>query len=196
MPREVSHDGNEQKKEDILDIRGCLGRSLVYAIVVETARRPAYQQQLAPGKPTPFGNARQPVFRPPVAPFRELIGLYAGRTALPSRGLCNLRFELRDNRAQAGAFFGYSTLVCMPLVQKRWQQNMYTAAIGPRPTSAILSGEVENGGIRFRVDDTISVAEGCKPTAFVIKPFGTNQIAASWVDSCKGGSMMLTRAGR
>jgi len=164
--------------------------------VVEMAMRPPYQRQDAPGRPTPFGNARQPVFSAPVAPFRELIGQYAGRAALPGRGLCNLRFELRDNRSQGGALSGYSTLVCMPLVQRRWPQNMYTTAIGPRPTSAILTGIPEDGAIRFRVDDVVSVAEGCKPTAFVIKPFGANEVAASWVDACKGGSMMLSRAGR
>ena len=186
-----------QKRRKLFWI-GCGVLAVVYYTpsFVGMAMRPAYQPQNAPGKPTPFGNARQPVFSAPIAPFRELIGQYVGRAALPGRGLCNLRFELRDNRAQAGAFSGYSTLVCTPLIQRRWPQNMYTAAIGPRPTSAILSGEAGDDGIRFRVDDTISVAEGCKPTGFVIKPFGTNQVAASWVDACKGGAMMLSRMGR
>jgi hypothetical protein len=165
---------------------------------VNSAMPSAHPRPEAQIRPSPFGSARdtRPEIPPavtPAAPFRGLLGQYQGRAPLAARGMCILRFELRLDRETPGAFAGYSTMICTPL--NPWERRSMAAMV-PRPISAILTGTAESGAIRFHVDDTIGSAAGCTPTAFVIKPFGVNQVAAEWQDSCHGGTMLLNRSGR
>jgi hypothetical protein len=64
----------------------------------------------------------------------------------------------------------------------------------PDPDSAILSGKVENGSIRFHVDRTIGKdINGCAIASLTLTPFGPNQLAAEWQDggTCHGGHVIL-----
>lgn len=155
--------------------------------------------------PAPPGTGRGPLpasspAPPPPAPFRDLLGQYSGSATLATRGICALRFELRDNREKPGVFSGYSTLACTPLGLPEYNRpNADLSAMlmmRLKPTSAILTGAAEDDAIRFHVDDTISSPDGCAPTEFTVKPFGTNQMAVEWQDSCHGGAIVLNRTGR
>jgi hypothetical protein len=162
--------------------------------VANMAMQSAYQRQAAQRAPA-FIKALPTPALPAPAPFHYLLGEYSGRAVIAARGICALKFELRDKREKPGQFSGYSTLTCTPLwtTQRRWGPNMATM-LSPNPTSAILTGAAETGGIRFSVDDTISGAFA--PTAFTVRPFGNNQIAIQWQDSCRGGMMLLSKSGR
>jgi hypothetical protein len=174
---------------------------IYYAPAVIMAVMRSSHPQAAP-RPSPFAGAA-PVVPPAIAsadaPFIRLMGVYSSRAMLPSRGVCGLRFELRGNHEKPGAFAGYFTLTCTPVIsfqQRQWRPNLAPATVaGPKTTSTILTGTAESGAIRFHVDDVIG-ATGCIPTAFVLKPFGLNQIAIQWQDGCHGGSMLLNRTGR
>jgi hypothetical protein len=129
------------------------------------------------------------------APFRGLLGTYTAKAPLPGRGICAFKFELRPNLEKPGSFKGYVTLTCIPLAPRQWRPNLVAVA-GTKTMSAILTGLPEPGGIRFHVDDAFNTTGGCSPTAFILKPFGLNQIVIEWEDSCKGGAMTLNRSGR
>jgi hypothetical protein len=129
------------------------------------------------------------------SPFRGLVGTFSAREALPGRGICAFKFELRHNLEKPGTFKGYATLTCIPLAPRQWRPNL-VAVNGAKTMSAILTGLPEPGAIRFHVDDAFNTTGGCSPTAFVLKPFGLNQIVIEWEDSCRGGAMTLSRVGR
>jgi hypothetical protein len=129
------------------------------------------------------------------APFRGMVGTFFARGPLPGRGICGFKFELRHNLEKPGTFKGYVTLTCMPFAPRQWRPNM-VAASGTKTMSAILTGLPEPGGIRFHVDDAFNTTGGCSPKAFVLKPFGLNQVVTEWEDSCGSGAMTLPRTGR
>jgi hypothetical protein len=63
------------------------------------------------------------------------------------------------------------------------------------PESAILSGTVDNGSIRFTVDKTIGTSShGCAASSFTLTPFGNSQLAAEWQEAtCQGGHAILQK---
>jgi len=164
--------------------------------VVNMAMQSANQRQVAQTPVTPAPSKKAP--NAPAPALHYLLGQYQGREILPTRGACVLRFELRDNRDAPGKYSGYYTLTCTPLSRldrRRWMPDMAASMmLGPKPTSPILTGTADGGAIHFQVDDTVS--GGCAPTEITVKPFGATQIAVQWHDSCRGGSMLLTKAGR
>jgi hypothetical protein len=116
-------------------------------------------------------------------PPNRLLGIWEGKTLIDNRGLCSLRFELRQG--QEGRFAGFSTLTCL-------------IGRGPGssdPETAILSGTAEKGSFQFRVDKVVGPdGNGCAPSAFTLTPFGATQLAAEWKEpTCSGGHVLLTR---
>jgi hypothetical protein len=136
------------------------------------------------------------VTRPPavvLTSVANLSGTWKGQGALSGRGVCTLKLELREGQPPGG-YSGYSTLSCVtPPARGR-------ARSAPRinPAAAVLTGQPENGSIRFHVDKTIEAdANGCAATSFTATPFGTNQIAVQWQEgSCQGGQIILAKNGR
>ncbi len=65
----------------------------------------------------------------------------------------------------------------------------------PTPTSAIFSGAIADGSIRFQSDKNIDGAgTGCVMRTLNATPFGARQITAEWKDDpCHGGQMILQR---
>jgi hypothetical protein len=63
------------------------------------------------------------------------------------------------------------------------------------PQTAILSGGIEKGSIKFHVDNVIdSGGTGCTPTSFTLTPFGTIQLVAEWQEQgCPGGHVLLQK---
>ena len=74
------------------------------------------------------------------------------------------------------------------------------AALGRyNPMPSILSGTWEKGAIRFSVVKNIGTDQAsgrCALTSAAVTPFGTNQIAAEWLDGpCGGGQLLLNKIG-
>jgi hypothetical protein len=111
-------------------------------------------------------------------PLNRLLGIWEGRTAMESRGLCSLKFELRQGQEKQLA--GFSTLTCQ-------------GGRSADPETAILSGAPEKGSFQFHVDKVVG-SGGCAPGSFTLTPFGNAQMAAEWKETgCSGGHALLTR---
>jgi hypothetical protein len=164
-------------------IRAARQRAAAQALADAAQRSPGIHA--APGAPD---TAHQ------VAP--ALSGNWRGRTAIPGRGICTLSIELYEN--EPARFSAFSNLGCSnyaPLMPA--QERNPAAAVLNRlsPATAVLSGRMENGSIRFHVDKTLAAnSNGCFATAFTLTPFGTNQLAAEWQEAgCQGGHMILQK---
>jgi len=136
------------------------------------------------------------VTRPPavvLTSLANLSGTWKGQGALSGRGVCTLKLELREGKAPGG-YSGYSTLSCVPPPAR----GRAKPASRINLAAAVLTGQPENGSIRFHVDKTIEAdANGCAATSFTATPFGTNQIAVQWQEgSCQGGQIILAKNGR
>jgi hypothetical protein len=130
------------------------------------------------------------------APPATISGIWQGRTAIAGRGLCTLRIELHEN--EPAHFSGFSSLACAnfaPLMAKD-DRNPASATLNRMsPAAAVLSGAMENGSIRLRVDKTVSAnSNGCAATSFTLTPFGSNQLAAEWQEEgCQGGHIIMQK---
>ena len=145
-------------------------------------------------------GAAAPGTETPTAPasFDSLLGVWQGVAPLPSRGMCNLKLELRRG-LQLGTYSGFPVLVCIPVTQpvmRPGNPNQFLTQMNP--AAAVLTGTVKDGGIDFHVDRIISKgASDCELTGFNVTPFGSDQIAAQWKEStCSGGQILLKRFGR
>jgi hypothetical protein len=176
----------------------CIALAVAYYIVrlaANYAMQAAYYQQQAIRAAQQLAQAR-PAGAP--ASPANLSGIWQGKTAITGRGLCTLRIEIRPT--DPTHFAGYSTLTCenlAPLMTPQERGNIAAAVLNQmNPASAILSGTVEKGSIRFHVDKTIGTnGNGCAATNFTLTPFGATQLAAEWQEAtCQGGSVVLQRA--
>jgi hypothetical protein len=147
------------------------------------------------------GGAAQSMTFPPggLASRLNLPGHWVGRAFLPGRGICALQFELRETNDAPGRYAGYSSLACQrvpALMAPQGRASPPSSMMSQmNPTSAILSGTMENGSIHFRVDQTIDPdTRACAATSFLVSPFGMNRIAVQWQErNCPGGQMILQR---
>jgi hypothetical protein len=127
----------------------------------------------------------------------NLPGIWVGRTTVGGRGICNLRFELKETGP--GLFAGYSTLSSLNpnIAMYRTSDNPLNMFLDDaNPDSAVLSGKLEKGSIRFHVDRTIGKdLNGCAVASMTLTPFGSMQLAAEWQDggSCQGGHVLLRK---
>lgn len=122
-----------------------------------------------------------------------------GRTALSGKGICDLRFELREKSDEPGHFTGDSALTCRayaPLVSRDRRTPAAATLNRVDPEAAILSGTVEKGSFQFKTDKVVGTdSNGCAPTSFSLTPFGANLLAAEWQEgACAGGHMILHKA--
>ncbi len=159
----------------------------------KTQSPPAPPAQAARGKRAPAGV--RPKAAPP-SPFAKISGIWAGRAAIEGRGICELRFELRE-KADSQHFSGFSSMTCLPsgpLMASKAVNQKALALNRMNPEAAILTGATDKGSIEFSVDKTVgSDSNGCAPTGFTLTPFGAGQIAAEWREgsSCSGGRLIL-----
>ena len=110
-----------------------------------------------------------------------------------------MKLELRQEQGWQDRYVGYSSLTCfnlqamMPKKGSSYQDAMAVAASRLNPVSAVLSGQMEKGAVRFKVDKTIG-AGACVMTALTLTPFGKDEIGVEWLDgSCGGGQMILKK---
>jgi hypothetical protein len=127
------------------------------------------------------------------------LGNWVGQGIIAPRGLCTMKLELRQEQGWQDRYVGYSSLTCfnlqamIPKKGSSYQDAMAVAASRLNPVSAVISGEMEKGAIRFNVDKTIG-AGACVMTALTLTPFGKDEIGVEWLDgSCRGGQMMLKK---
>ena len=163
---------------------------------IRAAQQRAQAKALAKAvPPVPPSVAASKAAPPPVS--SGLAGIWQGRTAITGRGICTLRIELHENPPEH--FTGYSSLACANFAPLMSEQDRNPAAATLNrmsPASAVLSGAMENGSIRFHVDKTIGTnSNGCAATSFALTPFGANQLAAEWQEgTCQGGNIILQKA--
>jgi hypothetical protein len=176
-------------------------RRAAYIRQIEAARI-AKAQAIQKPSPLPASGSAPGTESPaaPIAPasFDNLLGVWQGVAPLPSRGMCNLKLELRRG-LQLGTYSGFPVLVCIPVTQpviRPGNPNQFLAQMNP--AAAVLTGTVKDGGIDFHVDRIISKgASDCELTSFNVTPFGSDQIAAQWKESnCSGGQILLKRLGQ
>jgi hypothetical protein len=127
------------------------------------------------------------------------LGNWIGQGIIAQRGLCTMKIELRQEQGWQDRYVGYSSLTCfnlgsmIPKKGSSYQDAMAVAASRLNPVSAVLSGKMERGAIRFNVDKTIG-AGACVMTVATLTPFGKDEIGVEWRDgSCGGGEMMLKK---
>jgi hypothetical protein len=146
--------------------------------------------------PSPAGSR---FAKAPPSPSAKLYGIWRGRAALDGRGICDLKFELKEKPGEADRFSGYSSMTCIadaPLMSAK-KINPKTLTINRMdPEASILTGVMENGSMEFRADKVVGAdSNGCAPTSYTLTPFGANQLAAEWHEAtCAGGRMILHKA--
>jgi hypothetical protein len=173
---------------------------IAHAPVTPAPAVPPQPSQAPSGAAPSTGRTGIPVKEvTPPSPFARFQGIWRGRAALDGRGICDLKFELREKPDEPGNFSGYSTMACsavgalMPGKQVSVKEQTLNVM---DPEAAIFTGKPENGSLQFHVDNTVGAdSNGCAPTAFTLTPFGGNQLAAEWREAtCRGGHMILGRA--
>ena len=213
----------KQQRKTVLVIVGIVIASYIVRSIVISAMQMAYHQQQAiraaqrqQAKPKPAPHKAPPGVSAskaaaPAKPIRRTAparspstsgnfpGIWVGRAALSGKGICDLRFELREKQDEPDHFMGYSALTCRafaPLVGKDRTTAAARALNRVDPEAAILSGTVEKGSFEFKADKVVGTdSNGCAPTSFSLTPFGANLLAADWQEgACVGGHMILHKA--
>jgi hypothetical protein len=169
---------------------------------------PVGGQAADPAMPgTPASQALSPVANDPS--LSKFVGTWENRLAIPNRGTCNLKIEIKNSADEKYPLSGYSTLSCMPSMLDLMARNHATkptpaeaiAAMTNQmnPTSAILKGNVQNGSAQFVAVKNIGVDEikdGCPMVSITVTPFA-EQVAAEWKESqqgtCQGGQMLMRK---
>jgi len=124
------------------------------------------------------------------ATFNNLLGVWQGGGAVPNRGMCNLKLELRK-APTPGQLTGFPTLFCMPATLQAMRPGN-PALMQITPAAAVLTGTAKDGAIDFQVTRVLSKGSGCEMTGFTVTPFGNDQIAAQWQEgTCPGGELQL-----
>ena len=167
-----------------------------YIAGVEAARARAMQRAAMP-KRSPVAPVTAESQSTPVAPpMPNISGIWVGRGVTKGRGLCSLRLELKQN--DPINYSAYSTFSCMAIdsLTNPKDVNMMTNYLkNMDPDSAILTGTVGKGAIRFHADKTIGADNsGCAISDLIVTPFGASQVAAEWQEgTCPGGDVMMQR---
>jgi hypothetical protein len=164
-----------------------------------TAQRMAYaRQQASRPKPKPKPAVTETPSASPIPvdpPFVNLSGVWEAHGQVPSRGVCDLRLELKQN--DPAHYSGFSRFSCISLAPPK-EFNAATMLPHTNPDAAILTGAVEKGAIHFHADKTIGTdINGCAITDLTVTPFGASAVAAEWQEgTCAGGNLLMTRERR
>lgn len=156
--------------------------------------------------PAPPVVLRMPVVQPPPAmdPFtKSVVGKWAGRETLPSRGQCVFGLEL--NRKADKTYTASSTLGCVALNATGDKKDPLgfaeTMRRGTNATFASFAGTEQGGAIVLHAVDNIGVSEalnGCEITAMTLRPFGDSALSVKWQERetlplCQGGELVALR---
>jgi hypothetical protein len=150
-------------------------------------------------KPTPAETPAAAPAAPTEQPLENMAGVWGGRGQVPGRGLCDLRFEVKQNDPLH--YTGYSRFSCMPTqtITNPKDANFINNMLNHiNPDAAVLSGVTEKGSIHFHADKTIGTdINGCAVSDLTMTPFGKGVIAAEWQEgTCQGGQLLMTKGGQ
>ena len=190
----------DKKKRTILLICAAIfiGSYIARSFII-TAQRMAYaRQQANRPKPKPKPAAAENPSGSPVPvdpPLVNLSGVWEAHGQVPSRGMCDLRLELKQN--DPAHYSGFSRFSCISLAIPK-NANVIANMLPLGPDAAILTGAVEKGAIHFHADKTIGTdINGCAVTDLTVTPFGASAVAAEWQEgACAGGNLLMTRERR
>jgi hypothetical protein len=208
----------QQRKAILISLGVLIGSYVVRSLINGAMQMAYYQQQASRAAQRPKPKAQPPaavhssvaaasptsptlaipVPQPQPSPFSKLTGVWHGRAVIPGKGLCNLRFELRES--EPGHFSGYPSLVCSnvtSLMSRQVNANPASNLLNSvDPAAAILTGTVDNGAIHLHADKTIGTdINGCAMSSFTLTPFGKVLLAAEWQEgTCQGGHLIMERA--
>jgi hypothetical protein len=199
---------NNGKNRKLLWAAGAVLVFLYFApAALQSFRQEAYYRQQEEAARTRAQAARGAAqAAPPAAaspsptPLSNLTGMWQGEQAQSNRDLCRMALEMRDNGA--GGLTAYPRISCVALMPYLPGPHKLTAAQAAAksmsPVSAVLTGNLKDGAVAFRVDKTIGATfDGCTMTAFSVTPFGNDEVAAEWQNgTCGKGQMVLRRVGR
>jgi hypothetical protein len=132
------------------------------------------------------------------AQFNKLTGNWSGGGFLPEfGGICRLNLQIRTIPEKPASYSGYATTICNPALatmgkRQSPEKSLQAIAAATTPTSAIMTGTVEDNHIAFHIDQNIDTRPGeCALTSFTVFPFA-DQIAAQW-QACRSGNLVLNR---
>jgi hypothetical protein len=124
-------------------------------------------------------------------------GKWVGRGLVVGRGTCNASLEIKTQPDPAKPFAGYSNMLCVDMTIHAGMSPETAAILTAEklaPESTVLSGNVTKGTIGYTTDRVVSQGQSkCDMQSMDVTPFGSNQIAIQWKDSCGGGQMQLAR---
>jgi hypothetical protein len=149
-----------------------------------------------------------PVAPPPPPPTPEMVaaakygGIWEGNALMPDQMRCGIRLEIRLSDDLPKKLKGYESKKCIPLQPlaggKPIHGTIADVIVRTSPTSAVMTGNALEGGIRFTIDQTIGTpGEDCGDlSGFTITDFGQGQVIAQWQEgtTCPAGKMTLTKA--
>jgi hypothetical protein len=191
----------DKKRRNILLI--CAAIFLVSYIArsfIVTALNMAYSQHQANRQrqvagPKPAVSAA-PAPDPAEPPLTNLSGVWESHGQVPSRGVCDLRLELKQN--DPAHYAGFSRFSCISLAPPKDANVLANMLPHMNPDAAILTGTVEKGSIHFRADKTVGTdINGCAVTELTVTPFGASGVAAEWKEgTCQGGNLLMARQGQ
>lgn len=154
----------------------------------------------APTPAPPTGVAPNANIPGTTMPRAKIAGVWHGRSLLEGRGLCDLRFEIRETAPDK--YSGYSGIACFsvsPMMAAKDLRNAKSAMLNRLdPDAAILSGALENGVLHFTSTKNIGQdINGCAVSSLTLTPFGNDRMAAEWqAGDCPGGHMILGKSGK
>jgi hypothetical protein len=185
----------DKKKRTILLICAAIfiGSYIARSFVIAYLRMSYARQQASRPKPKPKPPDTPTVAPVPVdPPLVNLSGVWEAHGQVPSRGMCDLRLELKQS--DPAHYSAFSRFSCISLVPPK-EVNAATMLPHMNPDAAILTGAVEKGSIHFHADKTIGTdINGCAVTELTVTPFGASAVAAEWQEgTCQGGNLLMTR---
>ena len=171
--------------------------AFVRAQIAARQAKPSAGQSASPlpasGIPTAAAEAAANPYAAANVPAQldAMLGVWQGMAALPNRGMCTLKLEMRRS-LEPGQVSGFPLLVCMPVTRSGNPNQLFAQMT---PAAAVLTGTAQDGGLDFHVDRIISKgASNCELTSLTVTPFGSDQLAAEWKETaCDGGQILLSR---
>lgn len=162
-------------------------------------------------KPSPVHAA--PVAPPPPPPSPEVVaagkygGIWGGDALMPDQNRCGIRLEIRLSDDVPKKLKGYESKTCIPVQPlaggRGARGNVPTLIRETSPVSAVMTGTLVDGGIRFTVDQIIGTPyDGCTLIGMTLTDFGQGQAQAQWQSQsspqapCPDNRMLLTKARR
>lgn len=125
-------------------------------------------------------------------------GKWYGKNLVNGRGTCQLTLEVQSGDED---YIGYSNLLCVDYMPGSGRvgsaQMMKLLHEDLSPISTVLSGKFENGSFEYHVTKAIeSESTKCALSTMTVTPFGSDEMKATWKDTCGGGEMGLKKLSR